>query len=386
MGPCSPRDLAHLFFKKDEQKARFFTGYRGIPVSSLAVALHDLGLHVNVVTTATLSPGDRLIFKGNNIEMRVVAQRARARDRAVSFFSVERNLILTELLELNSDVIHAHWTYEFALAALKAQKLALITGHDAPVSVFKYIHDPYRFFRLLLALTVRLKMRNFSAVSPYLASKWKREMLWGRSIAIIPNISPFSKLAEKEHRAEAFKVLSIGDSGKLKNLHALIKAWPEVLKTIPNAELEIVGNGLEKGGAYANWARKFCLSDSITWHGYLEREKLEKLLEDSAILVHPSLEESFGLSLLEAMSHGIPAIANVKAGGPSYVLGETGILIDFKSHTKVAATITSLLLDKSLRKKLGLLAQKRATDVFSPEKVAKIYVQEYLRIIQGEKD
>lgn len=381
-GPCSPKDLTHLFSVEDADRASNFDGYRGIPVSSLAGALHDLGHDVCIVTTAIIPSGERLVFSGDRIEIRVVSQRRRARELAFSFFRSERQLIANEIIDLRTEIVHAHWTYEFALAALETGKPVLITAHDAPFTILRYFLDPYRFFRLLLAYKVRFKMRHLTVVSPYLKSKWRMEMFWRQALLVIPNIAPFSLDVSPHLKNLRPLVLSIGDGGSRKNLQTLLKAWPAIAVAVPEAELHIVGHGLSADDELAIWANREGMSNGVVWHGYLERNPLKQLLESAAVLVHPSLEESFGLILLEAMSMAIPTIGGIHSGGVPYVIGDAGILVNVKSSQEIADATIKLLLNKDLREEFGKRGQDRIREEFSPERVAGLYVDQYERILR----
>ena len=51
------------------------------------------------------------------------------------------------------------------------------------------------------------------------------------------------------------------------------------------------------------------LSSFIKYHGWVDNERKEKLFRTADIFVHPSIFESFGISILEAMSYQLPIIA-----------------------------------------------------------------------------
>ena len=385
VGPCSPSDISHLFYKDDALRARGLIGYRGVPVSLLAEAIHKLGHEVFIVTSASIPADSRQKFVGEKIELRVISQRPRARDLAFSFFKKERNLLLHELSDIDCDIIHAHWTYEFALAALATGKPVLVTAHDAPLTIFRYLFDPYRFFRLLMACLTRSKIQYLSTVSPYLLSRWKKEMFWRKVTPVIPNIAPFTIATDVEYHETATRVLTISDGGKRKNVKTLLKAWPSVLEQNPNVRLELVGHGLGSNDDLAIWAAKNHFDQSVIWHGYLEREQISNLLAITDVLVHPSLEEAQPMVPLEAMCFGIPIIGGVNSGGVPWTVKEAGILVNVRSSKEIAGAINRLLVDKNLRQKLGARGQVRVKREFSPEAVAKQYMNYYKSILEFNK-
>lgn len=384
VGPCSPHDLSDLFLEDQRNLAKEIVGYRGVPVNLLARALLKAGLTVSIVTTASCPLSTSLTFSGPNLHMVILPHRDRARERALDFFKLERRAMTATLNRINPDIIHAHWTYEFALAALSTKKPVLITAHDAPLTILKHMRDPYRFIRAMMAYSVRVKAQNLTAVSPYLVERWRKEMFWRKSLRVIPNISPFSisgRLRVQQGNLP-LKVLSIGDAGNRKNIRTLLKAWPVITVEVREAELHVVGHGLSADDELAIWAKREGISNGVIWHGYLERNQLQQLLEVADVLVHPSLEESFGLTLLEAMSKGIPTIGGIHSGGVPYVVGDAGILVNVKSRQEIADATIKLLLNKELREELGKRGQDRIRLEFSPERVAGLYIDQYEQILR----
>ena len=66
--------------------------------------------------------------------------------RTADFYRFERKQILSLLRQYKPDVVHAHWTYEFALAALAYTPDALITVHDNAQTILTYIRTLERVF------------------------------------------------------------------------------------------------------------------------------------------------------------------------------------------------------------------------------------------------
>ena len=206
-------------------------------------------------------------------------------------------------------------------------------------------------------------------------------MFWQGSEVVIPNISPYEVQDVQEKRDTTSKVLTISDSGKLKNLKRLLKAWPSVIELLPGAELNLVGNGLGERDGIALWATDNGLNHSINWHGYLDRAGVRELLSSADVLVHPSLEESFGLTFLEAMAFGIPVIGGSKSGAVPWIVKNAGLLINVKSSTQIAESIIRLLKDSDLRQELSANGQNRIKEEFRAEKVAFQYAMLYKKVL-----
>ena len=195
---CGPAEPAQVFDCADQHE--LLPGLGGVPVNLLARALASRGWQVTVVSTSP-DVAEPWRHREANVEIVLVPERVRARERALDFFKIERRALTDEIRRQRPDLVHAHWTYEFALAALTSGLPTLVTAHDAPLTILRHLRDPYRVARLAMALWVRAKRPPLTAVSPYLAEQWRREMGWRRDIAIIPNIG----CAQEEKRVRVLR-------------------------------------------------------------------------------------------------------------------------------------------------------------------------------------
>jgi glycosyltransferase involved in cell wall biosynthesis len=118
------------------------------------------------------------------------------------------------------------------------------------------------------------------------------------------------------------------------------------------------------------------------------RELLTALAELDALL-HPSLEESFGVVLAEAMALGLPVVAGRDSGAVPWVLGAnpegkcaTGVLTDVRSATGMTNALHTLFdMEYAARSAAGL---SRARCYFSPVAVALAYEARYMRTLPCE--
>jgi glycosyltransferase involved in cell wall biosynthesis len=196
----------------------------GTPVNALVLGLLGLGHHVSLVT-GSQGITDNWHSHGPNLNVTVVPFRKRARNRALDFFAAERRGLAEAIAASQPDIIHAHWTYEFALAAIDSKTApVLVTAHDAPLAILRHTPDPYRLIRTVMAYQVRLKTQNLTAVSPYLAHRWKWQMGYLRPISVIPNPLPTLALSTSS-RSSSPVVLGVGNDSRLKNFRVLLSAF-----------------------------------------------------------------------------------------------------------------------------------------------------------------
>jgi len=107
-------------------------------------------------------------------------------------------------------------------------------------------------------------------------------------------------------------------------------------------------------------------------------EKLE-YLANSDIMAFPTLDECFGLVLLEAMQHKLACIATEEGGIPSIIKdGETGIIIQKNDYVALANAIEKLCKDPVLRVQMGEAGRRRFQELYTVKK----FEQTFCRIIQ----
>jgi glycosyltransferase involved in cell wall biosynthesis len=155
----------------------------------------------------------------------------------------------------------------------------------------------------------------FNCCQPYLAKQWRWEMGWRRDIAIIPNISPFGPYDGLRGNPRGQRVVTVADSGRRKNVRSALEAWPIVLRSFPDAQLHLVGQGLGPSEDLALWAEHQSLQQQVFWHGPVGRAEVKGIIESATVLLHPSLEESQGMVLLEAMALGVATVGGAASGG-----------------------------------------------------------------------
>ena len=208
----------------DRERANGIAGYRGIPVTELARALVGAGLEVEIATIAE-EVETPMTLEGDRLRLHIAPMRARHRAR--DGFRRERDWLERLIRASEANVVHAHWTYEFAWAALDSGRPAIVTAHDAPLTALRWYPDPYRAIRTAMAYVVRLRIRTLTAVSPYLAWRWRREMGYRRSIPVIPNSAPaLTSTSTRSLRNGGPRIVDVSDAGRRKNVPSLVRALP----------------------------------------------------------------------------------------------------------------------------------------------------------------
>jgi glycosyltransferase involved in cell wall biosynthesis len=378
LGPAAPADLAALMFPQDAAYARDFDGSRGTPVTELARALIEAGRPVEI---CTLTPGldGPVTFEGPMLKMTVLPRRSRARHVVKDLYRAERRQIEAVLKRSDAEVIHAHWTYEFAWAASTDRRPLIVTAHDSPLTVLRHQPDAYRAVRALVAIIVRSKLGTLTAVSPYLRLRWQREMLYRGPIEVIPNMvrTPADQSSPRDDNSTV--ILDVTNSGRLKNVSTLLAAMKTVRKNHPGAVLRLIGPGLTDDSDLARRAVEIGVRDVTEFIGEVPFDRLSSEYRTAAVFAHPSREESFGLALAEAMANGLPVIGGRDSGAVPWLLdeGRAGRLTDVTLGALLATEVESMLAAPEARAELGEAGRVRVASEFSPDKIVARWLEKY---------
>lgn len=150
-----------------------------------------------------------------------------------------------------------------------------------------------------------------------------------------------------------------------KNHATLLAAWPLVREKIPGARLALtldkdvpVPDPASRGGASLSGCSLGSLPAGVINLGVLSRVDVRSLYVCSDVMVFPSVAESFGLPLVEAMVEGCPVAASDLPYAHE-VLGEAGVYFDPHSAESIAGILADLLSDNVRRKELIEIGVKR---------------------------
>ena len=379
VGPASPAALAGHLSDDDRDRGAAIKGGLGTPpVNALVTALLQQQIEVDLITLTPEVTGLHNL-RGPGLNIRIGPYRSRPRHRARDFYAQERRT-LSELLAMASgDVVHAHWTYEFALPCETERRPVLVTAHDAPLTILRLTRDKYRLMRTTLAYRVRLGIRTLSAVSPYLAGRWRREMAYRRPIHVVPNIAVGLPPAERGTTPGQQVILDVSEAGRLKNVRTLIRAFKEVRGQRADTVLRLVGPGLGPDDELARWSSANGLADSVEFIGPVEHTAIAGHLAEAAVFAHVSVEEAHPMTVCEAMHARLPILGGQCSGGVPWTLdgGRCGLLVDVRDPHAIAAGIVRLVSDQRIARELGAAAQRRAVTTFSADAVASGYLEAY---------
>lgn len=166
----------------------------------------------------------------------------------------------------------------------------------------------------------------------------------------------------------AFVCLNVGSLTPQKNRRTLLEAAAR-LKDMPNVRFVVVGSGPEEA-RLKGLAEEMGLSDRVSFLG--QRLDVPDLLAASDIFVLSSDWEGLPITILEAMSAGVPCVTTDVGGIPEVLTdGETGILVPPRDPDALAAGVRRLAGDAGFRRRIADAAEREFERRFRSEQMVR---------------
>ncbi len=172
------------------------------------------------------------------------------------------------------------------------------------------------------------------------------------------------------------RVVYAGTLTAKKGVVSLIRSWPRVALSRPDAELHLFGKdaGAPDGGPMRDLLVSLLPEEcavSVHFHGHCNRERLQSEFRACRLAVFPSFAEAFSLAPMEAMAEGCPVICSARCSGPELIEhGVNGLLIDPGSPAQIGDAILRLLNDDAGCERLGAAGRRTVADRFSSGVIA----------------
>ncbi len=263
---------------------------------------------------------------------------------------------------LDANAITVHIVFHEFYARVR-NELALL---KVPVSRWPVTVHRKLYYKLIMALERRIytdpKVR-LAAVSKLVSTQLEKH--FGRTDSVvIPNavdtliFNSEARLARRSVSRQSLKlddsdfvVLLIGNDWKKKGLDQLLRAL-----AIIEIPIQLLVVGKDDPGLYRPALRELRLDDRVRF--LAPNADVLSFYAAADAYVAPSLEDAFGMPILEAMACGLPVIASVQAGASENVVdGTTGYLLrDPMNHAELADHIRRLASDWSAAQKIGAAA------------------------------
>jgi glycosyltransferase involved in cell wall biosynthesis len=297
-------------------------------------------------------------------------------------FRDERWKVMRKLREIRPDIVHGHGTESaYGLVAAESGFPAVVSMQAVMTELVKV--TPSYPFRCRAAQERRAtKKGRFFMGRTHYDMGFIRSINPAATIFDIPEaINPIF-FDEPWNDPPGQRVLFVGSFYPFKGVPLLIKAMGKVRKTVPGAELGLVGSasGSVREEVETQLAEQG-LSDCTRFYGFLDSEQIAALHRECALFVLPSLNDNSPNVLAEAMVSGMPLVAHDVGGVASmFENGVSGTLVKCGDIDALADAVQDLLLNREKRIQMGRAARALA-ERNRPSSVADKTLAAYQTII-----
>ncbi|AZO93990.1 glycosyltransferase family 4 protein [Halocella sp. SP3-1] len=306
--------------------------------------------------------------------------------------------IIQQVKKLELDIIHTHSPFMMGwLGRHVAQKLSLPLvftyhtlygeyAHYAPFAkglarklVVKYSRDYCQTCDIVITPTefVKKRLLSYGITTPV------------RTIPTGISLEPYQASNGKDIRerykdsADEKLLLFVGRLGQEKNVELLIKSFKVVRENLSKCKLLIIGDGPERK-KLARMSRKLLVDDYVVFTGQLSYDKVIDYYCGCDLFVFPSVTETQGLVILEAMAGGMPVTAINAAGSSIMVDNNINGILTKDDYYLFANGIIDILTDEEKYKYLKENALKKAADL-SMDKMADRLIASYQEALSQQR-
>lgn len=275
-----------------------------------------------------------------------------------SIFKKARYLLLSRRLKyvvdsIAPDIINVHRASSYGLVtALSGLKNYILSVWGSDIFDFPkrgLIHQ----MLVMYSLSKASYLFSTSKVMAEETSKYTN-----KEIVITPfgvDLELFSPIHRNRHD-QTFTISIVKGLSHTYGISDLLHAYALVRKALPKApmELQIAGKGVDEA-SLKQLARSLGISNEVKWLGFISQENASKIWANSDLAVIPSIQESFGVSAIEAQASGVPLIVSDAPGLIEVTdVGNSSIVVPRSSPEDISKAIIDLYNDDEKRRKMGI--------------------------------
>ncbi len=304
---------------------------------------------------------------------------------------------------INPDIVHAHYATSYGLlgALSRFRPFALsVWGSDvvsfpkkspAHRAVVRFVLNRadvlFSTSEFMARVAGELTSKRF-VITPFgveLSSEWRVASGEG-GLEVSGERSEVSDVIRGELRVASseIKIGCVKTVAEMYGQDVLIRAFAGVVRELEGVSLSLVmvggGDGIPE---FKKLAKELGVGERVTFTGYVPNDRIMEIHRGFDIEVYPTkVEETFGVSVVEAMSLGVPCIVS-KTGGLQDVVedGVSGFHVPVGDVDAIKTKLIELIRDPELRKKVGVAARKRVAEHYDLKQNAAIMIREYEKLL-----
>ncbi|MFP4662753.1 MAG: glycosyltransferase family 4 protein [Halanaerobiales bacterium] len=306
------------------------------------------------------------------------------------------NNILADIKKLKIDIIHTHSPFLMGrLARYVSNKSGVPLVFTYHTLYDKYVHY-FPFARKMARGFLNKYCKEYCQSCDLLISPsdFVRMRLIKKGITVPITTIPTGIDLEAYRRDSSGKIrkeyglssddrvlLYVGRLAQEKNIPFLLKVFKQIVAGVDDIYLMLVGGGPEYNSLQSE-AESLNISKRVLFTGEQEPERVIDFYLDADLFVFPSLTETQGLVILEAMAGGLPVVAVDAAGSTSIIEdGENGLVVS-EDEDIFARAVNRLLDNTTLYNKMQINARKKAEEMSIGNMTNKL-INSYKRVLES---
>lgn len=261
-----------------------------------------------------------------------------------------------------SDMLHLHAYGSHHTD--KAVKLASRNGTPSILTAYLHpaTHSHHKFLRSLYDSTVgKRTLRKCTRIITLTNSEKdyirKRFGIPKDKITVIPSGTDIEKFRDYGYERERNSLLFVGRLSPVKRLDLLLRALVKVKKKVPDVKLKIIGRDWGVQDQMVELTKQLNIEGNVEFLGEVPFDRLVEHYNRAKAFVLTSQFETFGVTIMEAIASGTPAVAT-RVGGVPEVVGDAGLLCD-ENEDSVAKVLTEILTNDTKYQELKENTKKR---------------------------
>jgi glycosyltransferase involved in cell wall biosynthesis len=187
----------------------------------------------------------------------------------------------------------------------------------------------------------------------------------------------FTPTRDREAVAGRLKLVTVARLNAVKGHRHALAAMKVAIERGCDVEYAMAGSGPNQG-AIETEVKRLGLQERVRMLGTRSEEEVRELLWESDAFVLPSVGqgEAYPVSVMEAMSAGLPVIvSNIGATAEMVEDGREGFVVEQGNEAGLSLAMVQLAKDVELRKRMGMAARKRASEMFEVKRTAGLLVE-----------
>jgi glycosyltransferase involved in cell wall biosynthesis len=309
-----------------------------------AARLHDVTVLVHAARVrrvgepAILRHGDMGL---ETLTVRTWARRGTKRGRIEFLVAAARAMALMRERGQSPQLIHAH-VFSAGLAGL------LLARGRCPVVISEH-HSDFIEERIsgLDATAAHTAFRRANTVCPVSSTLMEslRRFEPEARYEVVPNVvdvEPFLAAGERRVSRQPSRFLVVARLSREKGIDHLLTAAGELARSRRDFRLDIVGDGPERMRLEA-LARSTLPGGIVAFHGERTREEVSSTMSRSDVFVLPSIVETFGVAVVEAIAAGLPVLTTTAVPNHQLIADRFGIAVPSGSAGALSVALAELL-------------------------------------------